>query len=107
MSGHVCIVRKVDGLVLARATRPEQVIALEGNWYFHPDAVNRTALEISDRSYLCSHKGTCLWIDLKVNDEYLNDVAWMYPEPKPGFRKIAGWYGFYSDAKGYAKTERD
>ena len=107
MASHPCIVRSADGTVLAHANRSEQVIQLEGNWYFHPDCVNHAALEISKRTYLCPYKGTCLWIDMRVGDDYVNDVAWVYPATLPGYRRIAGWYGFYPHAKGYTKTECD
>lgn len=99
-----CIVRH-DGLVLAHAKENEHAIELEGNWYFHPDSVNAAVLTTTERTYLCPYKGTCYWIDLRYDGHFVPDVAWVYPEPKPGFRKIAGWYGFYSAAKGYAKQE--
>ena len=101
-----CIVHK-DGVVLARAQHPDQVLALEGNWYFHPDAVNHAALQVSKRIYVCPYKGTCFWVDFRHGEHFVPDSAWVYPDPKPGYRKIGGWYGFYPNAKGYAKADCD
>jgi uncharacterized protein (DUF427 family) len=100
-----CIKRARDGMVLARAEISEHVIALEGNWYFHPDSVNTDVLRTSQRQYVCPYKGTCWWVDLETDKHFLPDVAWIYPEPYPGFRRIAGWYGFYPSKSGFEKTE--
>jgi uncharacterized protein (DUF427 family) len=101
MASHPCIQRKSDNAVLATTTNPEQVLFLEDNWYFHPDTIDTSRFEISNREYICSYKGTCYWVDLKTEDGHINDVAWMYPDPKPGFRKIKGWFGFYADHRYY------
>jgi len=107
VTSHACIVRKSDNKVLARAATVDQAIQLEGNWYFHTDAVDHSLFELSDRTYTCPDKGTCFWIDLKTNRGYINDVAWVYPETEPEYRKIAGWYGFYADHRIYAFSECD
>ncbi|HEX9625921.1 MAG TPA: DUF427 domain-containing protein [Acidiferrobacterales bacterium] len=104
MSDLPCIVRKPDGAVVARATRPDQVLELDGNWYFAPEAVDPTLLEITDRTYTCPYKGVCNWVDLKSGASVATDAAWVYPAPKPGFRRIAGWFGFYADHAAYRKT---
>lgn len=100
----ICIQRKADGLILAQTRRADDVIELEGNVYFNPACVNAAALEISDRTYVCPYKGTCFWVDTRVGTVWINDVAWVYPTAKPGYRKIAGWYGFYPEHAAYRKT---
>lgn len=97
MPSQPCIQRKSDNDALVKAPGVEQVLFLEDNWYFHPDSIDTSRFEISDRTYLCPYKGTCYWVDLHTEDSVINDVAWVYPNPKPGFRKIKGWYGFYTD----------
>lgn len=99
-----CIVTR-SGQVLAQARRADQFIYLEGYWYFHPEVVDFSSLEISDRTYLCPYKGTCYWIDLRRGSVSIPDAAWVYPTPKPGFRKIANWVGFYENHTHYAKSE--
>lgn len=103
----VCIVRNSDGAVLARAARPEQVLEQDGNWYFHPDTVNRACLEVSDRVHDCPRKGRRFWVDGREGARYVNDIAWVYPEPKPEYRGIAGWFGFYPEHRNYRKTGCD
>lgn len=101
------IVRRADGLIVAHAQKPDQVLALEGNWYFHPDAINRDVLKLSERQYICPYKGTCWWVDAHLRDSFVADVAWVYPDPHPGFRRIAGWYGFYPEKSGFQKIDGD
>jgi uncharacterized protein (DUF427 family) len=101
-----CIVRP-DGLVLARAQQAEHVIELEDNWYFHPQAINHAVLSVSKRTYICPYKGTCFWVDFRHGSQFTPDTAWVYPAPKPGYRKIAGWYGFYHRGKDYQKADFD
>jgi uncharacterized protein (DUF427 family) len=100
-----CIVRPLDQLLLARPQSAEQVLGLEGNWYFHPDCINRDVLKVSERVYVCPYKGTCWWVDAKIGDSYFPDIAWVYPEPHAGFRRIAGWYGFYPSSHGFVKID--
>lgn len=94
---QACIVRKADGQVLVRAQEPGLIQALENNRYFNPDCIDTSRFQVSDRTYVCPYKGTCYWVDLKTEDGFINDVAWVYPDPQPGFHKIAGWFGFYPD----------
>jgi len=101
MSEGIRVVRRRDGHVLARARGPRDVIELEGNYYFHPDGVDRQALRVSDRTYTCPAKGTCLWVDLEGDPVSIPDCAWVYPRPKPPYRRIAGWYGFYPEHPHY------
>ncbi|HEC13154.1 MAG TPA: DUF427 domain-containing protein [Acidiferrobacteraceae bacterium] len=101
MSHAVTIKLKSTGKIIAHSDDPEKMTQLEGHWYFHPDAVNRSALETSDRIYTCPHKGVCFWVDMKTKRSYINDVAWIYPHPLPDYQHIEGWYGFYLEHKNY------
>lgn len=104
MSEHT-IIRKSDGVVLASA--PEnRVRHIEGNWYFHPDHVNKQQLETSDRVYDCPKKGSCLWVDMKNNRHYINDCSWIYTTTLPDYDVINGWYGFYNEHKHYLHQEK-
>ena len=46
-------------------------------------------------------------MDGREAGRYVNDIAWTYPEPKPEYRKIAGWFGFYGGHRSYRKTDCD
>lgn len=101
----VCVRLNRNGVVLARATEPEQIVRLEGNWYFNPEVVNKEFMVTTDRLYTCPHKGTCNWIDFEEGSIYIPDVAWVYPETFPDYNHIAGWYGFYPSTNHYVTRE--
>ncbi len=91
--------------MIVRAENDGQVIRLEGNYYFHPDVVDTSALEITSRLYDCPKKGICNWIDMRTDKGIVTDAAWIYPETKKDFQHIAGWYGFYPDHRYYETKE--
>ena len=101
----VCVRLNKNGAVLARATEPEQIIRLEGNWYFDPKVVHKELLRTTDRLYTCPYKGTCNWIDFEDGALFIPDVAWVYPETFPDYKSIAGWYGFYPSTSYYVTRE--
>ena len=68
----------VDGTVVAEA--PEQdLIRIEGNWYFPPASVVRDLLEESPTPYTCPWKGRCQYYSVVVDGTRLPDRAWSYP----------------------------
>lgn len=98
------IINKKDGTIIARAP-VEDIVHLEGNYYFNSEVAEPEYMEISDRTYNCPRKGICNWIDMKTDTGYLNDIAWVYPETRPGFENIAGRIGFYGNHKYYEYIE--
>jgi uncharacterized protein (DUF427 family) len=100
----ICVYRKSDGGLILRGEEPSEIIRLEGNYYFHPDVVDTSLMDITQRTYACQKKGICNWIDLKTNKGFVIDASWVYPDPKTGYENIRGWYGFYPDHR-YYKTE--
>lgn len=103
----ICVTRRIDGRILVRADNPDQVTVLDNTYYFHPDTVDLDGLEKTSRVYQCPHKGTCCWIDLVTEKGVIIDASWIYPEPKKGYRHIAGWYGFYANHRYYETKECD
>lgn len=97
----VCVTLRKTGAVLLKATSREQIIRLEGNWYFEPGLMDKDRLTISDRLYHCPYKGTANWIDLESGNLYIPDVAWIYPTTLPDYEHIAGWIGFYPQTAHY------
>ena len=79
----------VNGVVLAEAP-DDQLIEIEGNRYFPPDAVRAGVLTPSDTPYRCPWKGDCQYFDVHAGDEVLADRAWSYPEPIPSSFDIVG-----------------
>jgi uncharacterized protein (DUF427 family) len=68
--------------VVADAAK-EDLIYIEGNWYFPPESVNQDLLGKSDTPYTCPWKGECQYFNVGSGDNLSKDNAWTYPEPKP------------------------
>ena len=69
--------------VIAEAPQDE-LIRIEGNWYFPPTAKKEEYFVPSDRHTTCHWKGEASYYDVVVNDETNSFGAWYYPEPKAG-----------------------
>jgi uncharacterized protein (DUF427 family) len=72
----------VDGTVIAEAPK-EDLIQIEGNWYFPPASVKAELLEKSPTPYHCPWKGDTQYFTVNVDGKSLQDRAWSYPEPIP------------------------
>jgi uncharacterized protein (DUF427 family) len=68
--------------VLAEAAEDE-LIQIEGNWYFPPASVVEGVLSPSPTPYTCPWKGECQYFNVVDGDSHLSDRAWSYPTPKP------------------------
>ncbi len=73
----------VDGTVIAEAPK-EDLISIEGNWYFPPASVNSGLLQKSPTPYTCPWKGECQYFTVDVDGKRLRDRAWSYPHPFDG-----------------------
>jgi len=72
----------LDGSVIAQA-RDDELISIEGNWYFPPSAVREGVLVDSPTPYTCPWKGVCQYYTVQVDGRELTDRAWAYPDPYP------------------------
>jgi uncharacterized protein (DUF427 family) len=94
------------GTVLAHGEQATDVVSYEGNLYFDPATVNRSVLDVTERTYTCPYKGTCNWVDFVGPDGSRTwDVAWIYPQVKPGHELIAGRFGFHTGDRGSTRQE--
>jgi uncharacterized protein (DUF427 family) len=92
---QIIIKARESGAVIAAGEINRDVQYLEGNWYFTPEAVAMSALQISDRTYFCPYKGTCYWVDLITPEGMARSVGWVYPQPKDGYEFIRDRIAFY------------
>jgi uncharacterized protein (DUF427 family) len=100
----IAIRERDSGTLLAQAEVGPSLARYEGNWYFDPTTVQSDVLKVTDRTYTCPYKGTCNWVDYVAPDgRTVRDVAWVYPEVKPGHELIQGRYGFYAGSRGATK----
>lgn len=70
------------GTVIATAPK-EDLIYIEGNWYFPPDSVNMEYLHKSSTPYTCPWKGVCQYFNVGLDGDISEDSAFSYPDPLP------------------------
>lgn len=75
--------------VLAEAPN-EDLIRIEGNWYFPPKYLNWQFFEDSDHKTVCHWKGEASYYDAVVDGRRNEFGAWYYPEPKEGATQRVG-----------------
>ena len=90
-------------IVLAEAPK-EDLVSIEGNWYFPPSSVNNEYFEKSSTQYTCPWKGDAQYFSLKDGDQLLQDRAWSYPTPFPAsFDRVgsdySGYVAFWKEVK--------
>ncbi len=72
----------VGDTVIAEADK-DDLISIEGNWYFPPASVKQEFLSKSPTPYTCPWKGECQYFTVDVDGQALQDRAWSYPTPYP------------------------
>ena len=94
----------VDGTVIAEADT-DDLIKIEGNWYFPPASVKEGFLSESPTPYTCPWKGEAQYYNVTVDgDEALEDRAWSYPQPYPtAFDRVgkdfSGYVAFWKEVQ--------
>ena len=85
----------LNGIVIAEAPH-DQLIKIEGNWYFPPASVNSDLLVLSSTPYTCPWKGECQYFGVKDGESVLQDRAFSYPKPYPAsFDRVGQDYSNY------------
>ena len=72
-----------NGQVIAEAPKDE-LIRIEGNWYFPPQAIKKDFFVTSDLHTECFWKGTASYYDVMVDGKTNAGAAWYYPDPMAG-----------------------
>ncbi|PZU45434.1 MAG: hypothetical protein DI566_10085 [Microbacterium sp.] len=93
----------LDDTVIAEAPR-EDLISIEGNWYFPASSVRSEFLAESPTPYTCPWKGECQYFTVTVGDQTLADRAWSYPHPYPsGIERVgkdfSGYVAFWKEIR--------
>lgn len=68
--------------VIAEAPK-EELVYIEGNWYFPPSSLVESFFSKSDTPYTCPWKGECQYFNVGSADAVSEDAAWSYPNPLP------------------------
>lgn len=68
--------------VIAEADK-EDLIYIEGNWYFPPDSLKKEVTSASATHTSCPWKGEASYLNIEIDGQKNDDAVWFYPEPKP------------------------
>ena len=93
----------LNDVIIAEASKDE-LISIEGNWYFPPDSLQDDILEKSPTPYTCPWKGECQYFSIRSGGMLLQDRAWSYPTPYPSAfdrvgRDFSGYVAFAPDVQ--------
>ena len=80
------------GTVIAESDSFELV---EGNVYFPPAAIRREYFKPSEKTTVCSWKGTAHYHSIVVDGVENRDAAWYYPDPKQAAAAIKDHIAFW------------
>ncbi len=88
----------VDGEVLADTTRGLRVLETAGApvYYVPPADARMDRLMASGHGSLCEWKGMAGYHSYVGATRRIEDIAWSYADPNPGYEAIAGYLAFYA-----------
>ena len=69
--------------VIAEANK-EDLVYIEGTWYFPPDSVHKEYFKPNDQHTTCFWKGEASYYTIDVDGDVNDGAAWYYPEPMSG-----------------------
>jgi uncharacterized protein (DUF427 family) len=72
-----------NNTIIAEAPKDE-LIRIEGNWYFPPTALKRDYFKESTHRTMCHWKGEAYYYNVVVNGQVNEYGAWYYPSPMEG-----------------------
>lgn len=89
----------VDGVAVADSTRARRVLETSHPpvYYLPPDDVRTDLLTPGTRRSVCEWKGAATYHTLTVGSRRIEDVAWSYERPLPGYESISSYLAFYAD----------
>jgi uncharacterized protein (DUF427 family) len=73
----------------------DATVVVEGNHYFPASSLKMEYFKKSEKTSVCSWKGTANYYDIEVNNQTNKDAAWFYAAPKSAASNIAGYIAFW------------
>ena len=91
----------LNGTIVAEAAQ-DDLIRIEGNWYFPPSSITAGMLTPTATPYTCSWKGDCQYFTVSDGESSVTDGAFSYPAPTPSsFDRVgqdySGYVAFWKD----------
>jgi uncharacterized protein (DUF427 family) len=88
--------KAVIGSTVVAEAPTEDLVKIEGNWYFPPASLAEGAYAKSPTQYHCPWKGDTQYWNVGVGDDVLADGGWSYPDPIPAsFDRVGHDYSGY------------
>lgn len=89
-----------NNVIIAEAPK-EELIRIEGNWYFPPQSIKQEYFKQSDHHTTCPWKGEASYYDVVIGDTTNEFGAWYYPQPKSSAiervnRDFTGFVAFWN-----------
>lgn len=86
------------GIVLARSDASFRVVetASPPVFYLPPDDVQVERLQRSTHASWCEWKGRAEYWTVTVGERRAIHAAWSYPDPRPGYEALRGYFAFYA-----------
>jgi uncharacterized protein (DUF427 family) len=88
----------VGDVEIASSNRAMRVLETAGApvHYLPPEDVRTDLLSRTERETHCEWKGDATYWTVTVGQRSIEDLAWSYEQPKPGFEAITGYLAFYA-----------
>jgi uncharacterized protein (DUF427 family) len=88
----------VDGITIAATDGARRVLETAGApvYYIPPEDVRLDLLRISPHRSVCEWKGEARYHSVRLRERTIENVAWSYPDPLPGFESIRDYVAFYA-----------
>ena len=88
--------KAVIGSTVVAEAPTDDLVKIEGNWYFPPASLTEGAFEKSPTAYHCPWKGDTQYFNVGTGDDVAPDGGWSYPEPIPSsFDRVGQDYSDY------------
>jgi uncharacterized protein (DUF427 family) len=85
-----------NGAVIASS---DNIVSVEGNAYFPPEALDSACFQPSDHRTVCGWKGEAHYFNVVVQGAVNANAAWYYPEPKEAAQEIKGRVAFWKGVR--------
>ena len=88
----------LGGVLIADTTHAVRVLETAGApaYYLPREDVRLDLLESSPTTSQCEWKGGATYFSAPGGPRRIDDIAWSYEHPNPGYEAIAGHLGFYA-----------
>lgn len=87
-----------NGVTIAETRRAVRVLETSHPpvYYLPPDDIRMEYLTATSRSTFCEFKGAARYWTLRAGERAVENAAWSYPNPAPGFEAIRDHLAFYA-----------